>query len=147
MNPKQYEKIGQLFHAALELPFEGRAAFLREACATDEELRQVESLLAAHEQAGDFAATPAMNLAAGWLAQQEEATAVTGRIGAYEVLSMIGHGGMGEVYLAQDTRLGRKVAVKLLRPGLTSNRDAVIAGLLAGPLATQTLSAPTHLRD
>jgi predicted ATPase/serine/threonine protein kinase len=125
MNPKQYEKIGQLFHAALELPFDGRAAFLREACATDEELRQVASLLAAHEQAGDFAATPAINLAAGWLAQQEEAKAVTGRIGAYEVLSMIGRGGMGEVYLAQDTRLGRKVAVKLLRPALTSNRDAV----------------------
>ena len=53
------------------------------------------------------------------------AAAVTGRIGAYEVLSLIGRGGMGEVYLAHDTRLGRKVAVKLLPPGLTSNRDAV----------------------
>ena len=51
--------------------------------------------------------------------------AVTGRIGAYDVLSLIGRGGMGEVYLAHDTRLGRNVAVKLLRPGLTSNRDAV----------------------
>ena len=126
MNAEQYEKIGQLFHAALELPREGRPGFLRTACAADEELRQqVESLLAAHEQAGDFASIPAMNLAAGWLARQEEARAVTGRIGAYEVLSLIGRGGMGEVYLAHDTRLGRKVAVKLLRPGLTSNRDAV----------------------
>ena len=126
MNAEEYEKVGQLFHAALELPKEGRSGFLRTACAADEELRrQVESLLAAHEQAGDFAATPAMDLAAGWLARQEEAPAVTGRIGAYEVLSLIGRGGMGEVYLAHDTRLGRKVAVKLLRPGLTSNRDAV----------------------
>src|SRR5262245_2932427 len=125
MNPEQYEKIGQLFHAALELPLEGRSGFLRTACTTDEELRQVESLLAAHEQAGDFAATPAMSLAAGWLARQEQAQPVTGRIGAYEVESLIGRGGMGEVYLAHDTRLGRKVAVKLLRTGLTSNRDAV----------------------
>jgi len=125
VNAEQYEKIGQLFHAALELPREGRPGFLRTACATDEELQQVESLLAAHEQAGDFASIPAMNLAAGWLARQEEARAVTGRIGAYEVLSLIGRGGMGEVYLAHDTRLGRKVAVKLLRHGLTSNRDAV----------------------
>ena len=125
MNPEEYERIGQIFHAALEVPLQARASFLRNACATDEELRQVESLLAAHDQAGDFAATPAIDLAAGWLAQQEEAKAVTGRIGAYEVLSLIGRGGMGEVYLAQDTRLGRKVAVKLLRPGLTSNRDAV----------------------
>ena len=126
MNAEQYEKVGQLFHAALELPPEGRSGFLRTACASDEELRQqVESLLAAHEQAGDFAATPAMNVAARWLARQEDAPAITGRIGAYEVLSLIGRGGMGEVYLAHDTRLGRKVAVKLLRPGLTSNRDAV----------------------
>src|SRR5688572_16390989 len=125
MNAEQYEKIGQLFHAALDLPRDRRPDFLRTACATDEELQQVESLLAAHEQAGDFASIPAMDLAAGWLARQEDALTVTGRIGAYEVVSLIGRGGMGEVYLAHDTRLGRKVAVKLLRPGLTSNRDAV----------------------
>ena len=126
MNAEEYEKVGQLFHAALELPPEGRSGFLRTACASDEGLRQqVESLLAAHEQAGDFASTPAMDVAARWLARQDDAPGVTGRIGAYEVLSLIGRGGMGEVYLAQDTRLGRKVAVKLLRQGLTSNRDAV----------------------
>ena len=57
MNAEQYEKVGQLFHAALELPREGRSAFLSGACGGDEELRQeVESLLAAHEQAGDFVA-------------------------------------------------------------------------------------------
>jgi predicted ATPase len=125
MNPEQYEKIGELFHAALELPLEGRRGFLRTACATEEELRQVESLLEAHEQAGDFAAAPALRVAAEWLVRQEDAREVTGRIGAYEVVTRIGRGGMGEVYLAHDTRLGRKVAVKLLRPGLTSNRDAV----------------------
>ncbi len=126
MDPEQYEKVGQLFHAALELPPERRAAFLGRACGADEGLRQeVESLLAAHEQAGDFVAGPAVNVAAEWLARQEEVETVSGRIGAYEVLSLIGRGGMGEVYLAHDTRLGRKVAVKLLRPALTSNPDAV----------------------
>jgi predicted ATPase/serine/threonine protein kinase len=126
MNPEQYEKVGQLFHQALELPLERRAAFLSGACATDEDLRQeVESLLAAHENAGDFVAGRAMDAAAEWLARQEEAETVSGRIGAYEVLSLIGRGGMGEVYLAHDTRLGRKVAVKVLRSALTSNTDAV----------------------
>ena len=126
MNSEQYEKIGELFHAALELPRESRPAFLSGACGADDDLRQeVESLLAAHEQAGDFVANPGMNMAAEWLARDEDAGTVSGRIGAYEVISLLGRGGMGEVYLAHDTRLGRKVAVKLLRPGLTSNADAV----------------------
>jgi serine/threonine protein kinase len=126
MNPERYERVGQLFHAALELSRENRPAFLSGACGVDDALRgEVESLLAAHEQAGDFVAAPALHLVAEWLARDEEAEAVSGRIGAYEIVSLIGRGGMGEVYLARDTRLGRKVAVKLLRPALTSNADAV----------------------
>ena len=126
MNPERYEKVGQLFHAALELPRDERSAFLSGACGADEDLRQeVESLLAAHEKAGDFVAGRAMNVAAEWLAREEEAGTSRGRIGAYEVLSLVGRGGMGEVYLAHDTRLGRNVAVKLLRSVLTSNADAV----------------------
>ena len=88
----------------------------------------MESLLRAHDEAGDFIATPAMNVAARWIAageNAEHAGTLSGRIGAYDVLSLLGRGGMGEVYLAHDTRLGRKVAVKLLRPGLTSNPDAL----------------------
>ena len=132
MNAERYETIGQLFHRALELPPENRAAFLSDACGADEDLRQeVESLLASHDDAGDFVAGPARNVAAEWLARYEDAEAdaatetVSGRIGAYEVLSLIGRGGMGEVYLAHDTRLGRNVAVKLLQSALTSNPDAV----------------------
>jgi predicted ATPase/serine/threonine protein kinase len=125
MNPDQYERVGQLFHAALELPPGGRAAFLHAACASDEGLRrEVESLLAAHEQAGDFVAGTRGHGALDWLAR-DEAARPGGQIGAYEVLSLIGRGGMGEVYLARDSRLGRNVAVKLLRATLTSNADAV----------------------
>jgi predicted ATPase/serine/threonine protein kinase len=76
-------------------------------------------------QVGDFVETPAMKIVAEWRAEQERAGTVSGRIGAYDVLSLIGRGGMGEVYLAHDTRLGRNVAVKVLQSSLTSNEDAV----------------------
>jgi predicted ATPase/serine/threonine protein kinase len=127
MNSELYERIGQLFHAALELPREQRAAFLSGACGDDHTLRrEVESLLAAHDDAGDFVAGPGTNVAA-WLTRPDELEfeAITGTIGAYEVISLIGRGGMGEVYLAHDPRLGRNVAVKLLRAALTHNADAV----------------------
>jgi predicted ATPase/serine/threonine protein kinase len=124
MNGELYERIGQLFHAALELPREQRAAFLTGACGGDQALRsEVESLLAAHDAAGDFVAGPGTNVAA-WLTRDDDLEAITGTIGAYEVISLIGRGGMGEVYLAHDPRLGRNVAVKLLRAGLTHNPDA-----------------------
>ena len=113
MNAERYERVGELFHAALELPLERRAAFLADACAGDDELRRdVESLLAAHEEAGDFVARPAMEVTAEWdatLGGADDAEPISGRIGAYDVLSLIGRGGMGEVYSAEDTRLGRKV--------------------------------------
>ena len=126
MNADRYAIIGQLFHAALELPPERRARFLHGTCGADHELRQeVESLLAAHDNAGDFAANPAMNVVAEWLARDERNGAISGRIGAYDVVSLIGRGGMGEVYLAHDSRLGRKVAVKVLQSALTSDPDAV----------------------
>jgi predicted ATPase/serine/threonine protein kinase len=125
MNQEQYERVGELFHAALELPRERRSGFLRVACAADDRLRkEVESLLAAHERAGNFVAGTAGNALSDWLAREEPTRAAGERIGAYEVVSLLGRGGMGEVYLARDPRLGRKVAVKLLQPTLTSNRDA-----------------------
>ena len=126
MTSEQYERIGELFHSALALSTEQRPAFLSEACGADEDMRwEVESLLVAHAGAGDFVAAPAMHVAAEWLARQEKAATLRGRVGAYDVVSLIGRGGMGEVYLAQDAELGRKVALKLLRPALTSNADAV----------------------
>ena len=65
MTPEQYQRVGQLYHAALDLPREKRSTFLDVACAGDDELRrEVESLLRAHDDAGDFIASPAMNVAA-----------------------------------------------------------------------------------
>ncbi len=116
MNPEEYRRVGELYHAALERPTDERKGFLDGACGGDADLRrEVDSLLRAHEQVGDFIASPAADVA-GSIAAPGDAGTLSGRTGAYEILSLIGRGGMGEVYLAQDSRLERRVAVKLLRP-------------------------------
>jgi len=126
MTPERYRQIGELYHAALEVDAAERAAFLARACADDAELRrQVESLINSHEQAADFIAAPALEVAAEMLAG-DETDALTGRtIAHYRVLSLVGAGGMGRVYLAEDTGLGRRVALKLLPEHFTHDKNQV----------------------
>src|SRR5262244_2149406 len=113
MTPERYRQIGELYHAALELNAGERTAFLERACADDKELkREVESLLSSHEQASGFLASPALGIAAAMLSG-EGADPLKGRtIGRYRILSLIGAGGMGRVYLAKDSELRRRVALK-----------------------------------
>ena len=103
---------------------EDRSSFVAQACSGDENLRsEVESLIASHEESGGFIDQPAFEAAASMLVGDRSELKSGQTIGSYEVLSFISRGGMGEVYLAEDKRLGRKVALKLLPSSFTTNDD------------------------
>jgi len=112
---KHWQQIKAIFYSAQECAPADRASFLNSACGDDEAMRQeVESLLAAHETNEDFLGTPAYELMAGVLANQKTEFVAGQEVGPYTILSSLGTGGMGQVYLAQDSRLPRKVALKVL---------------------------------
>jgi eukaryotic-like serine/threonine-protein kinase len=116
--PERAEQVAELVKSALEFPATERAAFLDEACAGDAEIRaDVESLLLFQDQASQFIEQGALHVAAETLAR-DPLLPFPQQIENYEIISRIGVGGMGEVYLAQDTKLKRRVALKLVRAGM-----------------------------
>jgi Tol biopolymer transport system component/predicted Ser/Thr protein kinase len=122
MTPERWLQVNELFHSALERAPAQRAAFLDQACAGDEELRkEVESLITSHEETGSFIDVPAFEASAQLLAEEKPDLNPGQRIGHYKILSLLGAGGMGEVYLAQDTKLGREIALKLLPARFTTD--------------------------
>lgn len=127
MKSPWWQQLDQLFHSAIEHGPEERAAFLNDACKRDEALRkEVERLIAAHEDAGNFIEAPALEVEARELAADSfkaGTLAVGETVSHYRVVSMLGSGGMGEVYLAEDTVLNRQVALKLLPEYFASDRE------------------------
>src|SRR5206468_331886 len=126
MKPERWQKINFLFHSALEREPGQRAAFLDRACDGDESLRkEVEAFIAAHDQAGSFIEAPAFAVAEKMIRDDQGQSLVGHSFGSYGIIAAVGAGGMGEVYLAQDTRLDRKVALKLLPSYFTMDEERV----------------------
>ena len=115
MAHKDLPKVETVFHAALELPVTERRAYVEQACSGDDTLlREVSSLLSSVEGSNGFMEQPAFNAGLNVLLKSSKGSLLGKSLGAYKIISPLGQGGMGDVYLAEDTRLNRKVALKFL---------------------------------
>jgi serine/threonine-protein kinase len=118
----EWARVRDLFEAALKQRPSQRAAFLDQACSDNPAVRaEVTSLLDAHDSATDFIEAPAYEVAADLLADDPPESLAGRALGPYLIRHEIGRGGMGIVYLADDTRLARRVALKAIAPGAGSD--------------------------
>ncbi|MDQ3750332.1 MAG: protein kinase [Acidobacteriota bacterium] len=115
MKTDSWEKAKEIFGDALKLAPADRSRFLKEVCAGDDETRrEVESLFDSYDEAESYMENPAVSEVAEFIVAEQNRLASGQCFGHYEIIKQIGTGGMGEVYLAQDKKLDRRVAVKII---------------------------------
>jgi serine/threonine protein kinase/Tfp pilus assembly protein PilF len=133
LRPEDWPRLKEVFEGARALQAEARPAYVAAACGSDEGLRkEVETLLASHEYAKNFLETPAVlsRLESG---SSLSFTALTpgSQLGSYQILNLLGTGGMGQVYRAFDPRLGRKVAIKVAAERFSERFDREVRAVAA----------------
>src|SRR5262245_28693013 len=124
MKPDRWRQVDQLFQAALERAPEDRSVFINTACGNDDSLRrEVEKLLAADGEAESLIEAPAYAVAAPLIVGDSTQSLLGKTIGHYQIISLAGKGGMGEVYRARDIKLDRAVALKILPKEMSADGE------------------------
>jgi serine/threonine protein kinase len=124
MSPERLKKVEEIYHAVLEISPSGRAQFLAESCGEDVELRhEVESLLSFEKSFASVIDSTPKSLVAELFFEHEKSVLLNQQINQYQIISLLGQGGMGAVYLAYDNKLERKVAIKFLSDKLSKDAN------------------------
>jgi serine/threonine protein kinase len=124
MSPERLKKVEEIYHAVLELSPSNRAQFLADSCGEDVELRrEVESLLSFEKSFDSVIDSSPKSLVTELFSEFEKSNLINQQINQYRIISLLGQGGMGAVYLAQDTKLERKVAIKFLSEKLSQDAN------------------------
>lgn len=145
LNPERWQKVKEIFDAALKRAPNELSSFLDEACGGDQELRrEVENLLLSAENAGSFMERPAVGEVAEKFISENNGLKIGECFNHYEIIEQIGAGGMGKVYLAKDKKLDRRVAIKFLNEKY-SGHEANILRFVQEAKAASALNHPNIL--
>ena len=126
MTSERLKKIEEIYHAVLETAPPNRKEFLQEHCGGDIDLRlEIESLLSFEKTFASIIDSPPASLINGFFSEQKKPSLIGTQINQYKILSLLGEGGMGTVYLAQDTKLERQVAIKFLSDNFVKERSSL----------------------